>query len=102
METPLSSFPTASRRIRPYAVGGIGVIHAKITTSGGPVLVEDENFGFNVGGGLTALLNDRVGLRGDVRYFRAIRNDDATDAADALEVSELKFLRFTVGVTFKF
>jgi hypothetical protein len=95
-------FPTASRRIRPYAVGGIGVIHTKVTTPGDAVLVEDENFGFNVGGGLTALLNDRVGLRGDFRYFRALRNDDANDAADALEVSELKFLRFTIGVTVKF
>lgn len=102
MGNAVVQFPTASRRIRPYAVGGIGVIHTKITTPGDAVLVEDENFGFDVGGGLTALLNDRVGLRGDFRYFRAIRNDDATDAADALEVSELKFLRFTVGVTFKF
>jgi opacity protein-like surface antigen len=94
-------FPAASRRIRPYAVGGIGVIHMKITTPDA-VLVEDENVGFNVGGGLTALWNDRVGLRGDFRYFRAIRNDDATAAADALEVSELRFLRFTVGVTVTF
>jgi hypothetical protein len=94
--------PTASRRIRPYAVGGIGVIHTKITTPDDTVLVEDENFGFNVGGGLTAFLNDRVGVRGDFRYFRAIRNDDATAAADALDVSELRFLRFTVGVTLSF
>ena len=102
MGNAVVQFPTASRRIRPYAVGGIGVIQTKITTPSDTVLVEDENFGFNVGGGLTAFLNDRVGLRGDFRYFRAIRNDDATAAADALEVSELKFLRFTVGVTFRF
>ena len=102
MGNAVVQFPTTSPRIRPYAVGGIGVIHTKLTTADDAVLVEDENFGFNVGGGLTALLNDRVGLRGDFRYFRAIRNDDATAAADALKVSELKFLRFTVGVTFKF
>jgi opacity protein-like surface antigen len=95
-------FPTASRRLRPYVVGGIGVIYTKITTPGDVVLVEDESFGFNVGGGLIASLSDRVGLRGDFRYFRAIRNDDATAAADALEVNELKFLRFTVGVSFTF
>jgi len=56
----------------------------------------------NLGGSATALLNDRVRLRGDVRCFRGIRNDDATAAADALEVSELKFLRFAVSVTVKF
>ena len=102
MGNAVVQFPTASRRICPYAVGGIGVIHTKITTPDDTVLVEDENFGFSVGGGLTAFLNDRVGLRGDFRYFRAIRNDDATAAANALEVSELKFLRFTIGATFKF
>jgi hypothetical protein len=102
MGNAVVQFPTASRRIRPYAVGGIGVIHTKVTTVDDALEIEDENFGFNVGGGLTALLNDRVGLRGDFRYFRAIRNDDATVAADALGVSDLRFLRFTVGVTFKF
>jgi opacity protein-like surface antigen len=102
MGNAVVQFPTTSRRIRPYAVGGIGVIHAKVVAPGETVLVEDENFGFNVGGGLVAMLNDRVGLRGDFRYFRAIRNDDATLVADNLEVSELKFLRLTVGVSFKF
>jgi opacity protein-like surface antigen len=102
MGNAVVQFPTASRRIRPYAVAGIGAIHTKITTPGDTVLIEDENLGVNVGGGVTALLNDRVGLRGDLRYVRAIRNDDATAAADALEVSALKLLRFTVGVTFRF
>jgi opacity protein-like surface antigen len=102
MGNAVVQFPTRSRRIRPFAVGGIGVIQTKISTPGDVVLVEDESFGFDVGGGLTALLNDRVGLRGDFRYFRALRNDDATDAADALEVSELKFLRFTIGATVRF
>jgi opacity protein-like surface antigen len=102
MGNAVVQFPTTSRRIRPYAVGGIGVIHTKITTQSEAVVVEEENFGFNVGGGLTAFLNDRVGLRGDFRYFRAVRNDGASAAADALEVSELEFLRFTIGASFKF
>ena len=102
MGNAVVQFPTASRYVRPYAAGGIGVIYTKITTPGDAVLVEDENFGFNVGGGLTALVSERLGLRGDFRYFRAIRNDDATAAAHALEVSELKFLRFTLGVTVRF
>ena len=100
MGNGIVQFPTAARRIHPYVVGGIGVIHTKITTPDDTVLVEDENFGVNVGAGLTAWLNDRIGVRGDLRYFRAIRNDDATATADTLEVSELKFLRFTVGVSF--
>ena len=50
MGNAVVQFPTASRRIRPYAVGRIGVIHTKITTPDDAVLVEDENFGFNVYG----------------------------------------------------
>jgi opacity protein-like surface antigen len=102
MGNAVVQFPTGSSNVRPYAVGGIGAMHVKITTADDTAVVEDESFGFNVGGGLTALFNDRVGVRGDFRYFRSIRNDDATAAADALEVSKLKFLRFTAGVTFKF
>jgi hypothetical protein len=63
MGNVIIQFPTASRRFRPYTVGGIGVTHTKITTPADTALVEGENFGFNVGGGLTALLNDRMGLR---------------------------------------
>lgn len=95
-------FPTASSRVRPYAAGGVGLVHTKVTLPGSTFEIEDENFGFNLGGGLTVFLNERIALRGDFRYFRAVRNDDATAEADALEISELKFLRGTFGVTFKF
>lgn len=95
-------FPTTSSRIRPYAVGGLGLVHTKVTMPGNTLEIDDENFGFDLGGGLTAFLNEHVGLRGDFRYFRAIRNDDASAEADAVGISELKFLRGTFGVTFKF
>jgi opacity protein-like surface antigen len=102
MGNAVVQFPTASSRIRPYAVDGIGLIHTKVTPLGNGFEIDEPSFGFNVGGGLIVFLNERVGLRGDFGYFRASRNDDATVEADALGVSELKFLRGTIGVTLKF
>lgn len=102
MTNGVVQFPTTSRRIRPYAVGGIGMIATNVTIPDDAFEISEQSFGFNVGGGLVAFLNDRVGIRGDLRYFQASRNDDAPAEADALEISELKFLRFTVGVTFEF
>jgi opacity protein-like surface antigen len=95
-------FPTASSRVRPYAVGGVGLIQTYVRRSGSTLEIGDENVGFNLGGGVFYFLNDRIGLRGDFRYFRALRNDDARAEEDALEISELQFLRGTFGVTFKF
>jgi hypothetical protein len=44
--------------------------------------------------------SDNVGIRGDIRYFRAVRDTDP-DGVD-LELGSFKFWRGTVGVTFKF
>jgi hypothetical protein len=43
-----------------------------------------------------------VGIRGDVRYFRAF--DDIEDEDDDLDITlgDLRFWRGTVGVTFRF
>jgi opacity protein-like surface antigen len=102
MTNGVVQFPTASGRVRPYVVGGVGLIQTYVRRSGSALEIGDENLGFNVGGGAIYFLNERFGLRGDLRYFRALRNDDATAEEDALEISELQFLRGTFGVTFKF
>ena len=102
MGNALVRFPTASSRVRPYAVAGMGLIQTYVRRSGSTLDLGDENFGFNVGGGAIVFLNERIGLRGDFRYFRASRNDDATPEADTLEISKLQFLRGTFGVTFEF
>ena len=102
MANGIVHIPVSSRRIRPFAVAGIGMVHTKVTMPGKSVDIEDEAFGFNVGGGVTVFLREHIGLSGDVRYFRSLRNGDATTAADALEIAELRFLRATAGVTFRF
>ena len=57
--------------IRPYAVGGLGLIRQRREVSFGGILnnVTDHEFGYNIGGGMEVTLVPHVGLRGDVRYF---------------------------------
>lgn len=62
----------------PYATFGIGVVGSNPDTSGLAVdLDSTTGFAWNVGGGLKSALNDRFGLRGDIRYFNA--TNDAPD-----------------------
>jgi hypothetical protein len=85
---------------RPSVNIGLGVIHSWLTDPSNTVPdTNQNNFAFNVGGGVIDSLNDRVGLRGDVGYFRA-RVDE--DKRDGFYFKDYGFLRATIGVTFTF
>jgi opacity protein-like surface antigen len=87
--------------VRPYASGGIGLIRQRLDDAGQFFgKVGNNDFGFNVGGGVMGFMNDHVGLRGDIRYFRAV-HDSSNDGMD-LDLGDFNFWRGTVGVMFKF
>ena len=95
---------TSGPGFRPYASGGIGLLRGNI---GAGDLFDDlstNELGVNVGGGALIFFNDRVGLRGDVRYFRALEQDenDDDDFPGELAFESFDFWRATVGVTFRF
>ena len=60
--------------------------------------LDSNDFGFNVGGGVNIFFVDNIGIRGDVRYFRAFAGDD--DELD-FDLSDFDFWRATAGVTFR-
>jgi hypothetical protein len=84
---------------RPYGAAGLGAIHAWIQGPGDQYDVGQTNPAFNVGGGVIYWLNARVGLRGDVRYFRAFVDEDAREGG---YFKDYGFLRAAFGVTFGF
>lgn len=87
--------------IRPYASGGVGLMKQKVDNVGQFFgSVDSTDFGFNAGAGLMGFFTDNVGIRGDIRYFRSVR--DANPDGIDLELGQFKFWRGTVGVTFKF
>jgi opacity protein-like surface antigen len=63
--------------VRPYVVGGIGLIRPHVSSLAGSVTTfsSDKNaFGYDLGGGVTILFGSRVGIRGDLRHFHTMQN----------------------------
>jgi Outer membrane protein beta-barrel domain len=91
----------AGAPLRPYASGGAGIIRSKATSVGNFFDLEDNSFGVNLGGGVLAQVGTRVGIRGDIRYFRALQDSDGGGDFD-LDLAGFNFWRGTLGVTFRF
>lgn len=87
--------------IRPYASGGLGLIRTQVDGFEFFDSLDTNDLGFNVGAGIHGFFSDNVGIRGDVRYFRSLQDNEPDDEFD-LAVSEFSFWRATVGVTFRF
>lgn len=88
--------------IRPYLVGGVGLIRSQI--DGGTltnIASSDNMFGWDAGGGVMGFFNDHVGLRGDLRYLRA--TSDMTTHVTSIDINgdKLHFWRASIGVTFR-
>ena len=88
--------------VRPYVTGGAGLLRSNISGSTFFNDLHTSDFGMNVGGGVHGYLNDHVGLRGDLRYFRLLQdNSPAANDLD-LALSSFNFWRASIGVTFRF
>jgi hypothetical protein len=55
----------------------------------------------NFGGGVMAFFNEHVGLRGDIRYFRTLTDDNSGSGVD-FDLGDLNFWKWDVGAAFKF
>lgn len=90
--------------VRPYLVGGFGLMRALVSSPNDFFSdITDNDFAFDLGGGLQGYFNRHVGLRGDIRYFRSLTGDSPTDTDPThFGLGDFSFWRGTVGVTFKF
>jgi len=92
---------------RPYGTAGLGVIRATFKGTVNQADVHQNDLAFNLGGGVMHRLGSRVGLRGDLRYFRAFADEGRTlPAGQRGDLSgfyrDYGFLRVTFGVTLGF
>ena len=93
------SLPSRAR-LQPFVSAGVGLIQPDIAEPGGLARVDEAKFGWNAGGGVVALITERIGIRADIRYFRA--TDDAESMnAFGIRFAGLDFVKTTVGVAFK-
>ena len=83
--------------LRPYLVGGMGLMHSGIMYRGGVLdSVNDNSLGLNVGAGAIGFLTLRTGLRFELRHFRTFERE--TNEASGILGPRLSFWRATVGV----
>jgi opacity protein-like surface antigen len=93
--------PNRGQGVRPYGSAGVGLIRSSI--SGVDSFFNDlatNDFGMNIGGGVQGNFNDNVGIRGDIRYFRSLQDNEPDGELD-LGLSNFDFWRGTVGVSFQ-
>ena len=86
---------------RPYVTGGAGLFRATQKESDFFDRIHSNDFAVNFGGGVMAFFSEHVGVRGDVRYFRTLTDDNAGNGVD-FELGDLNFWKFDVGAAFKF
>ncbi len=87
--------------VRPYVLAGVGLIKSHVELSPSSVLTSNNNnFGWNVGGGVVGFFGRHVGLRGDIRYFHAFQ--DLTVLGLTLSDTKLDFGRASVGLVVAF
>jgi len=56
-----------------------------------------DKFGFNLGGGAFGFVSERVGFRGDIRWYQSL----AGGTFEVPDVVNFDYWRGTVGVTFR-
>jgi opacity protein-like surface antigen len=90
--------------VRPYITGGAGLFRLTSEESQFFDRVSSNDFAVNVGGGVMAFFTEHVGIRGDIRYFRTLRDSNPGSGADDLDfnLGDLNFWKWDVGAAFKF
>ena len=87
--------------VRPYVIGGLGLIKSHVELTPASVFTSSNNdFGWDVGGGLAIILGGHVGVRGDIRYFHAFQ--DLKVLGLTIGDTKLDFGRASAGLVLKF
>jgi opacity protein-like surface antigen len=87
-------------QIRPYITGGAGLFRATAKEDDFFDRITSNDFAVNFGGGVMAFFSEHVGVRGDLRYFRTLTDDDANGVDFSL--GDLNFWKWDVGAAFRF
>ena len=86
--------------VRPFVLGGVGLIKSHVELTAGSLLDSSNNFGWDIGGGVMIMFGDHLGIRGDLRRFQSFQNQ--TILGFSLADEKLKFNRATAGLVLGF
>jgi opacity protein-like surface antigen len=89
---------------RPYATAGAGLLRSNLRFTDFFDDLSRNDLGINFGAGLFVSLTDNIAIRGDVRQFRRLRNDDPDGFPDPndFRLGDFRYWRGTAGLTFSF
>ena len=87
-------------RVRPYVLFGGGLLRTRVDDDDILDRVSTNDTGVTIGVGVMALLSERAGIRGDLRYLRSLQ--DPPDANVDLALGKFDFWRGTVGLLIRF
>ena len=91
----------AEYTLRPYFVGGAGLMYVRIDDSFGVLRVARSLPVMDVGGGATGFLSDRIGVNWDVRHFRSVGGKVAGGGL-SFGAQRLSFWRANVALAIRY
>ena len=86
--------------LRPYFIGGVGLIHANSVLALGAPGVSETLPAIDVGGGVAGFLSKRIGLGWDVRHFRSVGKGD--ERGQSFGPEQLSFWRANMAVAIRY
>jgi opacity protein-like surface antigen len=88
---------------QPYVLGGIGLMKTHVAFTPASVFTSDNNnVGWDVGGGLIVFFGNHAGVRGDIRYLHAFQDLDLKVLGFTVTDAKLDFGRASAGLVLKF
>jgi opacity protein-like surface antigen len=87
--------------VQPYGLIGVGLIKSRTDLNADLLDTDNNDFGWDVGGGLMVFFNDNIGVRGEIRHFHAFQ-DFTAFFLEVDEQTKLDFGRAAAGVVFRF
>lgn len=93
---------TRGAGVRPYVVGGLGLIRSQIDGNTNLFRPSSSNnmLGWDLGAGVMGYFNDHIGIRGDIRYTRATQSLD-TGVGNPFNGDIVHYWRPSVGVVIR-
>jgi hypothetical protein len=85
--------------LRPYLVGGLGLVHSSISYLLALDPVDDNSAGLNVGAGAIGFITSRTGVRFELRHFRTFAREANEASGEVLP--RLSFWRATFGIVIR-
>ena len=87
--------------LRPYLVGGLGVMRVNVLDYFGVLQVADSFLAYDIGGGAIGFVTDRIGVCWDVRRFRNVVRSGQTRGV-SVDTERLSYWRATMGLAIRY